>query len=137
MGRLEKVTGMVEKPWFEIPDVNQLQIFTDTWLASDSLDQGMNQQFLTKFAIYLVKYFRTEEARLEQAYAPGQQWHLKEHHRIVRQLRDLMLDAEFGLDVTSGIYRLLKTWRVHREFATLRHELNGTEKHSWLPSRVR
>ena len=122
MGRLEKVHGMVEGPWFELPDINQLQIAADTWFAGDPMNHGMNQQFLTTFAIYLVKHFRAEEARLEQAHAPGQRWHLKEHHRLVRHLRDLMLDVELGLDVTKGIRRLLEAWRVHQESVALRQE---------------
>lgn len=122
MGRLEKVHGVAEGPWFEMPDVNQLQIAADAWFASDARDQGMNQRFLTTFAIYLVKHFRAEEARLEQAHAPGQRWHLKEHHRLVRQLRDVMLDVELGLDVTGGIHRLLETWRIHQEIAALRRD---------------
>jgi hypothetical protein len=122
MGRLGKLHGLVEGPWFEMPDVNQLQRAADTWFAGDSLRQGMNQQFMTTFAIYLVKHFRAEEARLERAHAPGQRWHLREHHRIVRQLRDLMIDMELGLDVTNGIHRLLEAWRIHQESAALRRD---------------
>ena len=129
MGKLGKTQGVVAGNWYATSDVNQLKMAANTWVASEPKDRESNRQFMTTFAVYLVKHFRAEEGRLERTHAPGQPWHLREHRRLVRKLRDLLGDMELGLDVTDGIRRLLEAWHVHQESAALRRETRSPMGH--------
>jgi len=86
-----------------------------SWEACPALarDAFRNRQFLATFAFDLVQRFRAEEALLKAAKSPQLGSLRQEHHHLALWLRDLMAEAELGLDVTPGIRAFLVAWRVH------------------------
>jgi hemerythrin len=99
------------------------------WCAADPAERPSNRQFLAMFAIYLVKHFRAEETRLDRAAAPDRAWHRMEHRRLVRQLRDVMMDLDLGLEVTAAIHGFLDAWRLHQESVSPRRAPTGSLGH--------
>lgn len=129
MSSLGNVSGVVQGRWVPVPDVDHLRTAAASWCAGDPEDQLSSRLFLSMFAVYLVKHFRTEDERLDRTKAPDRIWHHKEHRRLVRQLRDLMTDIALELDVTLGIHAFLETWRLHQESASLRRAPTDSRGH--------
>jgi hemerythrin len=99
------------------------------WRAGAPADRRSNRLFLALFAVYLVKHFRTEEHRLDRTKAPDRARHRMEHRRLVRQLRDVMMDLDLGVEVTQAIHGFLEAWRLHQESASLRRVPPGSLGH--------
>ncbi len=76
-----------------------------------------NRQFLATFAFDLVQWFRAEEATLKEAGSPQLGSRRRENHRLALRLRELMAEAELGLDITGGIRAFLQAWRDHQAWA--------------------
>lgn len=112
----------------EPPDVGQLRRAILAWGKAAPGDQTMNGQFLSTFAVYLVKHFREEEARL--AHGPSQDAARRrmEHRRLVERLGHLMGDLARGLDVDSGIKGFIRVWQAHQEAVALR-KVRGSAGH--------
>jgi hemerythrin len=125
MGKLSKhvrvVQGMEGQP-FPARDVDQLNRLAEAWRDRAPMERFSNRQFLTTFAIYLVKHFRAEEFRLQRMAAPGLTWHKQEHRQLVRQIWALMNDEALGLDMTDGIQTFLEAWRLHQEVSSRRRD---------------
>ena len=129
MGKLDTTRGASDGQWFEAPDVVLLKTAAEGWREGAAKDRLSNRRFLDLFAVYLVKHFKAEEARLKAKDAPGQAWHRQEHLRIVRRIWDLMSDVSLGLEVTDGIHRLLEAWFLHQEAAAQRRDEQGFSGH--------
>ncbi|MBK9797205.1 MAG: hypothetical protein IPP58_12050 [Holophagaceae bacterium] len=86
-----------------------------SWEACPALarDAFRNRQFLATFAFDLVQRFRAEEALLKAAKSPRLGSLRQENHHLALWLRDLMEEADQGLDVTPGIRAFLVAWRFH------------------------
>ena len=85
-----------------------------SWKASPEAqkDAFKNRQLLAQLSIQLVLGFRAEEDRLTRARAPELHKCQLENHRLALRLRDLMAEAERGLDVGPGLRALIEIrWR--------------------------
>lgn len=96
-------------------DARPLHAAVASWEACPTRDRDAfrNRQFLATFAFDLVQWFRAEEARLKAARSPQLVSLRRENHRLAQRLRELMSEAELGLEVTSGIRAFLMGWRFH------------------------
>jgi len=74
----------------------------------------MNRRFLAVIAVHLVNQLRVEEARLRQSNPEGLTLQLTMNHALAQSLRELMLDADLGLDVTAGLRAFLGAWAGQR-----------------------
>ncbi len=92
-------------------------------------DVQRNRQFLANFAFDLVQLFRCEEVRLSQAKSPLLAERRRENHHLARSLRELMGQADLGLDVSSGIQDFLCEWRFRRELSLFPAESAGMMEH--------
>ena len=102
----------------------------EAWLeqAGPYVDERCNRRFLSTFAIYLVKQFRSEEERLRLARHQDLKCRINDNHRLAQHLRELMLDLDLGIDVTRGIRTFLGAWMRHRQYSppSLRaHRMTG------------
>jgi hypothetical protein len=105
--------SLLEEQQPALSEAEELRMVAEAWQEGSG---GLpNRLFLSMFAIYLVKHFRAEEDQLDRTNAPDRNSHRHEHHRLVQQLRNLMSDTEFGLEVTRGIQTFLEDWRHHQE----------------------
>lgn len=84
-----------------------------SWTARPCETQR-NRQFLANFAFDLVQLFRSEEVRLRQARSPLLARRRRENHQLAQSLRELMRQADLGLDVSSGIQDFLADWEWHQ-----------------------
>jgi len=117
MGKVDTATERAGGGWPSLSDDQALNLEAAAWLASASelVPPHRNQQFLSTFAIYLVKQFRTEEDQLRLAKAGSLAIRVGENHRLAEQLRGLMRELELGLEVTPGIRAFLLDWQRHRQ----------------------
>ena len=117
--------------WCPVPDLDHLRRAASSWCVGAPADRQSNRLFLSLFAVYLVKHFRTEENRLDRTQAPDRAWHRKEHRRLVQHLRDVMMDQDqdLGVEVTQAIHGFLEAWRIHQAFACLRRAPTGSLGH--------
>lgn len=99
-----------------------------SWTARPC-DAQRNRQFLANFAFDLVQLFRCEEVRLSQARSPLLAERRRENHRLAQSLRELMSQADQGLDVSSGIQDFLCEWRFRRELSLFPAESAGMTEH--------
>ncbi len=129
MGNLGRPEISAERSWIAVSDVEQLNQAAEAWLGLVPSDPLTNRRFLDRFAIYLVKHFRSEETRLERLQDPGLPWHRGEHRRLVRRIWELMSDEALGLDMTESIQGFLEAWRIHQEAAAYRPGAPGLSSH--------
>jgi hypothetical protein len=104
--------------WGNWADPHSLPAAAASWEAcpADAKDAFRNRQFLATFTIELVQWFRAEEAKLKQTRSPHLVSRRREHHRLALRLRELMAEADLGLEVVSGIQAFLQEWRFHQEW---------------------
>lgn len=96
-----------------------LQAMAAAWETCPAIakDAFRNRQFLATFAFVLVQRFRAEEAALQQARSLRLERLRREHHRLALWLRDLMAEADLGLEVTGGIRAFLLAWHLYEDRA--------------------
>ncbi|MBP1771434.1 MAG: hypothetical protein H6P99_597 [Holophagaceae bacterium] len=104
----------------EAPDVGQLRHAIRVWGKAAPEDPTANGQFLSTFAVFLVKHLREEEARLARGRAQDGVKRRMAHRRLVERLDSLMGDLALGLDVDLGIRAFIRAWQAHQETAALR-----------------
>lgn len=92
-------------------------------------DALRDRQFLANFAFDLVQLFRAEEAQLSRTRSPRLEERRRENRRLAQALRELMRQADQGLDVSRGIQAFLRAWRGHQELSPLRGEGAGMTGH--------
>ena len=124
-----KAEGAVDAPWCPVLDVDHLRMAAASWCVGAPADRQSNRLFLSLFAVYLVKHFRTEEDQLDRTQAPDRAWRRKEHRRLVQHLRDVMLDQDLGVELTQAIHGFLEAWRIHQASACLRRAPTGSLGH--------
>lgn len=120
MGELDKVGDNL---WAASGGMDPLKMAAASWREGASADGQSDLRFLSTFSVYLVQHFRAEEARLDRVKAPDRAWRRNEHHRLVRQLQNLMADLELGREVTGDIYAFLDAWSAHLESLSLCGEM--------------
>jgi len=98
-----------------------------SWTARPC-DAQRNRQFLANFAFDLVQLFRCEEVRLRQVRSPLLAKRRRENHQLAQSLRELMRQADLGLDVSDGIQDFLADWewrQAHGSFDELAFGISG------------
>jgi hypothetical protein len=119
MGELDKTDDGL----WAAAGMDPLRMAVASWQGGAVADRQSDLRFLSTFAVYLVQHFRAEEARLDRAKAPDRAWRRSEHHRLVRQLQNLMADLELGREVTGDIYAFLDAWSTQLESRSLGGEV--------------
>jgi len=115
MGELDKA----DDGFWATGGMDPLKMAVASWQGGAVTDRQADLRFLSTFAVYLVQHFRAVEARLDRAKAPDRAWRRSEHHRLVRQLQDLMGDLELGREVSGDIFAFLDAWSAHLESLSL------------------
>lgn len=128
MGELDKTEDGF---WANAGGMDPLKMAVASWQSGTASDRQADLRFLSTFAVYLVQHFRAEEARLDRAKAPDRAWRRDEHHRLVRQLQDLMSDLELGREVTGDIFAFLDAWSAHLESLSLIGEARRPAGRPW------
>ncbi len=99
-----------------------------TWTTCPC-DAQRDRRFLATFAFDLVQLFRAEEARLSLVRSPLLGERRRENRRLAQALRELMRQADQGLDVSGGIQAFLRAWHCHQELSPLRGVAAGMMGH--------
>ena len=117
--------------WGAWSDGHLLHETAASWDACPAFqkDPQRNRRFLATFAVYLVQQFMSEEGRLKRDKSPTLASCRRENRRLALQLRDLMSEADRGLEVTSGIRAFLRAWRFHQERMPLRSAATEAQGH--------
>ena len=99
-----------------------------SWTARPC-DVQRNRQFLANFAFDMVQLFRCEEVRLRQVRSPLLAKRRQENHLLAQSLRELMRQADQGLDVSDGIQDFLADWEWHQAQIPLNELAFGISGH--------
>ena len=131
MGSLVTPKAQSVEGWLPPSDDQTLALEAAAWLAQvgRATEVQRDRRFLSTFAIYMVKQFRTEEDRLRLTPNEDLAFRIAANHRLAHRLRELILDLELGLEVTMGIRTFLRIWMANRQQPSRRPLSRGVSEH--------